>query len=128
MMPRLESDIVPLLAGAARGELAGAQPAWRAESSVCVVLASGGYPGAYPTGRVIEGLDQASSIEGVHIFHAGTRVDPDGRVLTAGGRVLAVVALGTGIEAARRRAYEAAAHVSFEGRHCRSDIAKDVPS
>jgi len=87
-----------------------------------VVLASAGYPGKYETGKVISGLDEAAKLEGVQIFHAGTKIASN-EVVTSGGRVLAVTALGSDIAAARERAYEAAGRIKFEGCHYRRDIA-----
>ena len=125
VVPRLDSDLAEALLATTAGELAGHQVGWREEASVTVVLASGGYPGPYRTGAPVEGLPQASELEDVHLFHAGT-ARRDGRVVTAGGRVLAVSALGKDLAAARRRAYEAADLVSFEGKHHRTDIAKEA--
>jgi len=92
---------------------------------VTVVLVSGGYPGSYETGKPIDGLDSASEVEGVRVFHAGTEMR-DGRVVTAGGRVLSVTGRGSTTAEARAKAYEAAAHISFEGMRYRSDIAAGV--
>jgi phosphoribosylamine--glycine ligase len=89
---------------------------------VTVVLASGGYPEKYETGRKITGLTGASALEDVHIFHAGTRI-ANGDIVTSGGRVLAVTALGETLEQARGRAYEAVARIHFEDCHYRRDIA-----
>ena len=87
-----------------------------------MVLASGGYPGKYETGKTVSGLDDATKLEDVQIFHAGTK-HANGEVKTAGGRVLAVTALGSTIEAARARAYEAVSRIQFENCHYRHDIA-----
>jgi phosphoribosylamine--glycine ligase len=89
---------------------------------VTVVTASPGYPEAPRTGEPIEGLDEAASLPGVHVFHSGTSASR-GRVLTAGGRVLAVTALGDGLDDARGRAYEAVARIRFDGMQYRRDIA-----
>jgi phosphoribosylamine--glycine ligase len=89
---------------------------------VTVVLASGGYPDTYETGFAIDGLDEAESVEGALIFHAGT-AERGGRVVTAGGRVLSVGALGDDVAEARERAYEAVSRISFDGMRFRSDIA-----
>jgi len=94
---------------------------------VVVVLAAGGYPGAYRTGLEVEGLQEAAALSGVHLFHAGTALDPAGRVRTAGGRVLGVTALGDDLADARSRAYEAAGLVRFGGAHYRRDIAAVLP-
>jgi phosphoribosylamine--glycine ligase len=119
---RMVGDLVPLLAGAARGTLAGVPgPEWR-DAAVCVVLASGGYPREYATGRPIRGLEEAEREPGVVVFHAGTRRGEDGFV-TAGGRVLGVSARAPTLGDARRRAYGAAERIRFEGMHLRRDIA-----
>lgn len=120
LLLRLESDLIELLEATIDGRLAGAQARWKPEPAVCVVLTSGGYPGAYATGRPITGLD--SHAEGVTVFHAGTRIE-NGRVVTAGGRVLGVTALAGDLAEARDRAYAAADVIQFEGRHFRRDIA-----
>jgi phosphoribosylamine--glycine ligase len=98
---------------------------WDERASVTVVLASAGYPDKYETGKWISGLAEAGKLEGVQIFHAGTR-NVNGETITAAGRVLAVTALGPTIEAARSRAYEAVSHIHFEGCHFRRDIAANV--
>lgn len=95
---------------------------WRDEACVCVVMASGGYPGAYQNGKAIAGLPAADALDGVTVFHAGTTLDGD-TVVTAGGRVLGVTALGADLEAAVKRAYGAVAAISFEDAEFRTDIA-----
>jgi len=125
VIPRLEGDLAETLLACAEGRLAGSAPGWTSEACVTVVLASGGYPGAYETGVPIEGLEEAGKFDKVEVFHAGT-ARRDGRVVTAGGRVLAVSALGEDLADARRRAYEACGLISFEGRHLRTDIAKEA--
>jgi len=123
LMMRLQSDLVPLLDGAARGRLEGvAPPVWE-DSAVCIVLASGGYPREFRKGLPIEGLDEAAADADVEIFHAGTKLGPDGHFLTAGGRVLGVTARGAAIEEAVLRAYAAADRIHFDGVHLRRDIA-----
>ncbi len=97
--------------------------AWHDDAFVGVVLASGGYPGAYETGDHIAGLDQAAGIDGVEVFHAGTGRSGDGALVTAGGRVLNVVARGATVGDARHLAYEAVEHVRWRGVQKRSDIA-----
>jgi len=126
LLPRLDGDWLELLYACATGNLAEEELRWKSEAAVCVVMASGGYPGGYETGVPIEGLDSASSIDGVEIFHAGTAVDADGRVVTSGGRVLGITALGPDIEAARSKAYEAVNRISWKDEHHRSDIAADA--
>jgi len=95
---------------------------WDDRSAVCVVMCSGGYPGKYETGKPINGLEDAAKLPDVKVFHAGTEV-ANGRVVTAGGRVLAVTALGDDLAAAKARAYEAVKRLSFTGAHFRTDIA-----
>ncbi len=119
---RLESDLVPLLEAAARGDLGGRRPPELADASVCVVLASGGYPRGYETGLPISGLEEAESVPGTVVFHAGTRRGEDGVYRTAGGRVLGVTARGATLREARERAYRAAGCIHFEGMHHRRDI------
>ena len=122
VIPRLASDLADLLEASATGVLDRAVVTWRPEAAVTVVLASGGYPGVYEVGKVIAGLDQAGSLEGVSVFHAGT-AERDDTVVTAGGRVLAVSAIGATVAEARDRAYEACDLISFEGKTCRRDVA-----
>jgi phosphoribosylamine--glycine ligase len=123
IVPRLASDVAELFLACAEGSLRGHAVTWRPETCVTVVIASGGYPGAYRTGLEIEGLDAASEVADVTVFHAGTQVR-DGRVVTAGGRVLAVSALGPDLRAARERAYQACSRIRFEGMRYRRDIAR----
>jgi phosphoribosylamine--glycine ligase len=120
LLTRLESDLVEMLDATIDGRLAGVEAKWKPESAVCVILASGGYPGAYATGKPITGLDRVA--EGITVFHAGTRL-ADGRVVTAGGRVLGVTALAGDLATARQRAYAAVEAIDFEGRQFRRDIA-----
>ena len=123
LVVRMQGDLVPLLDGAARGDLGRvAAPDW-GDAAVCVVLASGGYPRAFQKGLPIEGLERAAREPEVVVFHAGTRRGPDGRFLSAGGRVLGVTARGGSVREARDRAYAACAHIHFEGMHLRRDIA-----
>ena len=121
LLPRMKSDLLPLLEATIDGNLSKCAIEWDTRATVTVVLASGGYPGKYETEKVISGLDDAAKLEDVHIFHAGTK--RDGEVKTAGGRVLAVTALGSTLEAARVRAYEAVSRINFENCHYRRDIA-----
>jgi phosphoribosylamine--glycine ligase len=123
LMARLEDDIVPLLLAAARGEPLPARVRWRPEAAVCVTLASGGYPGAYTTGLAVAGLEAAEAMEGVRAFHAGT-ARRDGRLVTAGGRVLGVTATGPSLRVAIERAYAAVDRIHFEGMHYRRDIGR----
>ncbi len=122
VLPRLRSDLVELLEAATRpGGLAGVEPEWSPDWSVTVVLASRGYPASSSNGDVIAGLDEAAAA-GAEVFHAGTR-EQDGEIVTAGGRVLGVTALGATPGEARERVYAAAERIRFEGRQLRTDIA-----
>jgi phosphoribosylamine--glycine ligase len=122
LLPRMKSDLLPLLEATIDGNLSKCAIEWDRRAAVTVVLASGGYPGKYQAGKTISGLDDAAKLEDVQIFHAGTK-RADGEVKTAGGRVLAVTALGSTLEAARARAYEAVARIHFENCQYRRDIA-----
>jgi len=123
LLPRMAGDIVPHLAAAADGALPPEQTVeWAKEPSVTVVLASKGYPEAYEKGKTIRGIEAAES-GGAIVFHCGTKRSPTGEILTSGGRVLTVTALGTTLEAARRRCYESVSKVRFDGMHYRTDIA-----
>ena len=119
LLPRLDGDLLDLLEATIDRRLAQTTAKWSPQSAVCVVLASGGYPGSYDAGKVIEGLDAAG--ETTTVFHAGTRLE-NGRVVTAGGRVLGVTARADDLAAARARAYEAVAQIRFEGAYFRRDI------
>lgn len=122
VLPRLESDLLELCAATAAGELAGTTPVWTSRDCVTVVMASAGYPASSHKGDVITGLEAAAALPDVTVFHAGTARRRD-QVVTTGGRVLAVSALGDGFGAARERAYEAVDLIRFEGRQVRPDIA-----
>lgn len=124
VLPRLASDLGELILGAVERSLSGMRIDVSDRACVSVVAASGGYPETEPlqTGFVIEGLGEAGALPGVMIFHAATRADND-RLVTSGGRVLAVSALGEGVQDARTRAYRAMGAVSFQGMRFRSDIA-----
>ncbi|MDE3166185.1 MAG: phosphoribosylamine--glycine ligase [Acidobacteriota bacterium] len=122
LMHRLDGDFAGPLLAAAEGRLAGEKLAWKPGPSVCVVLASAGYPGAYESGREITGIEAAEAA-GATVFHAGTR-RRDGRIETAGGRVLGVTASGAGLAEAIETAYSGAAHIGFDGMHYRRDIGR----
>jgi phosphoribosylamine--glycine ligase len=122
LLPRLRSDLLPLLLGAAEGDLRGVELEWGAPASACVVLASGGYPGRYQRGLPIEGVEEAEAVPGAHLCFAGVERDEAGRWVTAGGRVLAACAVGQSVAEAAERAYEAADKVRFEGKQLRRDI------
>lgn len=121
-LTRLENDLVELLDASASGTLAKHEMKWNPFASVCVVMASGGYPGNYPKGKVITGLDAANKLPGTKVFHAGTALK-DGQIVTNGGRVLGVTALGKDLRAAQAAAYAAVECIQFEGAHFRRDIA-----
>ena len=128
LLPRLESDLAPLLLACARGELTEAPAEWSPDVSVCVVLASRGYPDSPEVGVPIDGIPPSGEIPGIEIFHAGTRTGADGVLLTGGGRVLNVVARGINLEEARGTAYRAIASISFPGMQFREDIARTTES
>ena len=120
---RLKSDLLELLEASVEGTLERIEPAWSGLASVCVVMASGGYPGEYARGKVVSGLDAAASLPRTKVFHAGTALE-GGQVVTSGGRVLGVTALGESLAAAREAAYAAVERIRFEGAHYRRDIAQ----
>jgi phosphoribosylamine--glycine ligase len=121
LMPRLMSDLVPALLAATDGVLRNFDLRWFPEAALTVVMAAKGYPGNYAKGSVIEGLDAAAAVEGVEIFHAGTRAE-DGRIVANGGRVLNVSALGKTVAEAQARAYEAVDRIRWPEGFCRRDI------
>ncbi len=125
IVPRLRSDLGEMLLACVEGNLANYKALWSPDVCVTVVLASGGYPGHYETSAQIEGVKEAEEVDGVLVFHAGT-AERQGRVVTAGGRVLAVSALGSTPGEARDRAYEACSRISFEGAYHRRDIAAEM--
>lgn len=122
ILPLLESDLVDVMLACLEGRLPQVGLRWRDAAAVTVVLASGGYPGAYRTGYPIRGLEAAQAMEDVILFHAGTAYR-DGQLVTAGGRVLNVAGIGPTLRAARERAYAAVRCVSFQDMHYRRDIA-----
>ena len=122
ILPRLAVDLVPLFEACIDGTLSDAMLAWKPDACVTVVMAAAGYPGSYPKGDVIRGLDAVDAMEHVTVFHAGTRLAGD-QVMTAGGRVLAVTALGDALPQAVELAYRGVSQISFSGGWCRGDIA-----
>lgn len=118
---RMDFDLAAVLTGLAAGRFKPGAVKWKAGTSACVVLASGGYPGKFTTGRPIKGLTSLTEISGVKVFHSGTRFE-ENQVVTSGGRVLGVTAVGSSVAEALERAYEAAGHIKFEGMHYRRDI------
>ncbi|OYT75177.1 MAG: phosphoribosylamine--glycine ligase [Armatimonadetes bacterium JP3_11] len=125
LMPLLESDLIELAMATIAEQLHTTPLQFSNRAAVCVVLASGGYPHEYRTGLPIEGLEAASQLPNVQIFHAGTRAE-GGRIVTSGGRVLNIVGLGATLADARENAYRAVEQIQFEGMHYRSDIAQSV--
>jgi phosphoribosylamine--glycine ligase len=121
LMLRLMSDLVPALLASRDGQLKAFDLRWYPQSALTVVMAAKGYPGAYARGSVIEGLDDAAAVEGVEIFHAGTKAEGD-KILANGGRVLDVCALGDDVLQAQARAYEAVARIRWPDGFCRHDI------
>jgi phosphoribosylamine---glycine ligase len=122
LLHRMKGDLVPALLAAAEGRLGSTKLEWNAGPSVCVVMASGGYPGAYETGKTIHGIHAAEAL-GATVFHAGTRLAA-GRLETAGGRVLGVTAGGADLAGAVGEAYEAVGKIEFAGMHWRTDIGR----
>jgi phosphoribosylamine---glycine ligase len=122
VLPLIEGDLTRVLAAAAAGDVRGHGVQLAPACTVGVVLASGGYPDAYQTGKPIEGLEQAGSVPGVTLFHAGTALGDEGQLVTAGGRVMTVVARGRDYAEAMSRAYQAVECIRFEGMHVRRDI------
>ncbi len=123
LLMRMKSDVVPVLLDCARGELTTTALEWHDSAAVCVVLASAGYPGSYSKGDVINGIDAANAIDGVHVFHAGTAAR-DGAIVTAGGRVLGVTGIGADVAAAIETAYAGTRAISWPGMQLRSDIGR----
>lgn len=121
ILPRLETDLIDVMVATAQQRLAEVELEWRPEWAVSVVLASKGYPGSYQKGFEITGIDAANALEGVHVYHAGTKL-VDGRVLTNGGRVLNVTALGDSFQDARDKAYRACDLIDWDGKFMRRDI------
>jgi phosphoribosylamine--glycine ligase len=136
---RLDGDFAEIALAVAQGRLSEAQtrgprwprwprwPLWSDETTTCVVMASAGYPGNYSTGKTITGIDEAERLGEVVVFHAGTRLNADGEVETAGGRVLGVTARASTLEDATARAYEAVGKIQFDGMHFRRDIGRPAP-
>ncbi len=122
ILMRLESDLVEALEASIEGRVSEGDFKWSSDASVCVVMASGGYPGTFEAGKQIAGLEEAEEVEGVKVFHAGT-TRRDGVYYTSGGRVLGVTARASSLDEAVGRAYEACGRISFDGAHYRRDIA-----
>ncbi len=121
VMARLDTDLVEIIEAILDERLSTLKITWKPGSAVCIVMASGGYPGSYEKGREITGLDKAAEKEGVLVFHSGTAMK-NGKFVTDGGRVLGVTGLGPVVAAAIDNAYKGAREISFEGAHYRRDI------
>ena len=121
LLTRMESDLVPMLEACIDGTLDKVECKWKPEAATCVVMASGGYPDPYETGKVITGLDRANALEDVTVFHAGTQMQ-NGNIATGGGRVLGVTALGSDIRSAIEGAYRGVNEIHFDQAHFRTDI------
>ena len=126
VLPRMKTDIVDVMDACIDGTLDQIDLEFYDNAAVCVVLASGGYPQSYEKGKVITGLEKFDGAEGYYCFHAGTRFDSDGNVVTSGGRVLGVTAVGPTLKEARAAAYEAAGWIHFDGQYMRHDIGKAI--
>ncbi len=122
ILMRLKSDLLEVMLAVCDEKLDDVDLKWDPRPAVCVVMASGGYPGDYEKGKVISGIDEANELEDVFVFQAGTK-EQDGKLVTNGGRVLGVTAVGATITEAKNKAYEAVDKISFEGAYCRRDIA-----
>jgi phosphoribosylamine--glycine ligase len=122
LMLRLKSDLVDMLYACAIGKLDTVKPEWSDEPSLCVVMAAEGYPSTYKKNTVINGLDKAAEIENVQIFHAGT-AEKNGQIISIGGRVLGICAIGKDVMTARQSAYQAVNEINWPEGFCRRDIA-----
>jgi len=122
ILMRMESDLLEAMEASIEGRVSDGDFKWSPDAAVCVVLASGGYPAAYETGKRIEGIEDAAKVDGVQVFHAGTH-ERDGALYTSGGRVLGVTARAADLRQAVDRAYKAVSKIQFEGMHYRHDIA-----
>ena len=123
VLPRLKTDFVEVIEAVANERLSDLDIQWSEDACACVVMASGGYPGSYPKGIEIHGLDGSGQVEGATVYHAGTKLE-DGKFLTNGGRVLGVTATGATVEEALEKAYRAVGKISFEGAMYRKDIGR----
>jgi phosphoribosylamine--glycine ligase len=122
LLPRLDGDLLEIMLACAEGRLEEVAFGWREETAICVVAASGGYPGAYAKGKVIHGLEKLPTNGDVMVFHAGTALNAQGQVVTAGGRVLGLTVRDPFVKVAYERAYDLMDMIRFDGMHCRHDI------
>jgi phosphoribosylamine--glycine ligase len=128
ILRRFDGDFAQIALAVAQGRLSEEQshrPLWSDRAATCVVMASAGYPGDYPTGKMITGIEEAERLEGIVVFHAGTKLSADGEIQTAGGRVLGVTALAATLEEATTRAYEAVDKIRFDGMRFRQDVGAE---
>jgi phosphoribosylamine--glycine ligase len=123
ILARLKSDLVPILVGSAQGKISSTVPLWHDESALVVVAASGGYPGEYEKGKIITGVEKFSDQDDLVVFHAGTSFENES-LITSGGRVLGVTALGKTLKHAQEKAYHALANIHFDKMHYRKDIGQ----
>ena len=128
VLPRMDFDLVEALLATVEGRLDTLELKWKPETAVCVVMASAGYPGPFGRGKLIEGLKETSLLANIMVFHAGTIRGGEGQILTDGGRVLGVTAVGGNLVEAGRRAYDAVGRIRFDGAQFRRDIGGCVPS
>jgi phosphoribosylamine--glycine ligase len=122
ILMRLKSDLIEVMLAVCDGTLDEVTLRWDPRPAVCVVMASAGYPDNYEKGKIITGIDEAEKLGDVVVFHAGT-ASKNGDIVTAGGRVLGVTALGTSIAEAKANAYKGVEKIKFDGAYCRKDIA-----
>ncbi len=126
VLPRMKNDLITVMEACVDGKLSEIELEFEDNAAVCVVLASDGYPVKYEKGFVVEGLEAFEKQEGYYAFHAGTKFDSEGRIVTNGGRVLGVTAKGEDLKTARANAYQAVEWVNFENKYCRKDIGKAI--
>jgi len=121
LLARLDADLAEIMLACVEGRLAEVEAKWKNDTAICVVMAADGYPGSYPKGMEITGLDQAEEVSGVTVYQAGTAIK-DGKIVSSGGRVLGVTALGADLAAAKARAYQGVELVNFDNKYYRRDI------
>jgi phosphoribosylamine--glycine ligase len=121
LMARLDADLAEIMLACVEGRLAEVDAKWKNDTAICVVMAADGYPGSYPKGMEITGLDQAEEVSGVTVYQAGTAIK-DGKIVSSGGRVLGVTALGPDLSAAKAKAYQGVEFVNFDNMYYRRDI------
>jgi phosphoribosylamine--glycine ligase len=122
IFPAIDVDLGDLMGRAADGRLWESTTVGHSQWAVCVVLSSGGYPGPYEKGKPVSGLEKALATDGIEVFHAGTRLDETGSLVTSGGRVMGITGCGRSLREAQRRAYDGCRMIEFEGKYKRSDI------